>query len=138
MGDLGHAFKDLAAANVFPGDVLLKNFGVTRHDRVVFYDYDELSPLTDHRFRRFPQPRDPLEEMSDELWFPVGDGDVFPAEIRSFLGLPPALREVFDRDHADLFEVDFWRGMQERNRRGEVIDFFPYAEKNRLRAPAPA
>jgi len=135
--DLGCALKDLAAANVFPGDVLLKNFGVTRHDRVVFYDYDELGPLTDCRFRRFPQPRDPLEEMAAEPWFPVGDADVFPAEIRSFLGLGGAPREAFDREHADLFDVDFWRRIQERNRSGEVIDFFPYAEKNRLHgAPA--
>ncbi|HYX22512.1 MAG TPA: bifunctional isocitrate dehydrogenase kinase/phosphatase, partial [Thermoanaerobaculia bacterium] len=56
--DWGRCLKELAAANVFPGDVLLKNFGVTRHDRVLSYDYDELSALTDVVFREMPPPRD--------------------------------------------------------------------------------
>lgn len=131
--DLGHALKDLAAANIFPGDVLLKNFGVTRHGRVVFYDYDELGPLTECNFRRFPRPRGHDEEMAAEPWFAVEENDVFPAEMRSFLGLDGALREVFEREHENLFDVEFWRTMQERNREGEVIDFFPYGEESRLR-----
>ena len=130
--ELGQALKDLAAANIFPGDVLLKNFGVTRHGRVVFYDYDELGPLTECRFRSFPRAHDALEELSAEPWFAVGDADVFPAEIRTFIGLDDGLRAVFERAHGELFKVDFWQQMQERNRRGEVIDFYPYGEESRL------
>jgi isocitrate dehydrogenase kinase/phosphatase len=130
--DLGHALRDLAAANIFPGDVLLKNFGVTRHGRVVFYDYDEVGPLTECNFRRFPTARDPLEELAAEPWFAVGADDVFPEEMRRFIGLDGALRDAFEREHGELFEVDFWRRMQERNRSGEVIDFYPYGEAARL------
>jgi isocitrate dehydrogenase kinase/phosphatase len=133
--DWGYTLKDLAAANIFAGDMLLKNFGVTRHGRVVFYDYDELCPLTDCSFRTFPAARDDLDEMAPEPWFSVGESDVFPAEFGTFLGLDGALREVFLDHHADLLEVEFWRLMQERNRSGEIIDFYPYTERRRLRGP---
>ncbi len=135
--DYGDCLKDLAAANVFPGDLLLKNFGVTRHGRVVFYDYDEFAHLVDCNFRRFPESHDAHDEMSAEPWFSVEEEDVFPEEMRRFLGLEGHLREVFEAHHSDLYEVAFWRRMQERNRRGEVIDFFPYGEERRLE-PSPA
>ena len=131
--DYGNCLRDLAAANVFPGDLLLKNFGVTRHGRVVFYDYDEFAALVDCNFRRFPRSPDPSMEMSAEPWFSVEEHDVFPEELRSFLGLEGRLREVFEEHHGELFDVGFWRGMQERNRSGEIIDFFPYGEERRLR-----
>lgn len=133
--DWGTSLKDLAAADIFPGDVLLKNFGVTRHGRVVFYDYDELSLLTECSFLPVPQPRDEIEELAAEPFYAVGEGDVFPEELRTFLGLSGRLREVFLAAHSDLFEVDFWRRMQERNRSGEVIDFFPYGADRRLAPP---
>ena len=133
VSDWGRCIKDLAAANIFPGDVLLKNFGVTRHGRVVFYDYDEVGRLTDYRFRPFPSSRHDFEEMSAETWFAVGEGDVFPEELGRFLGLEGERREAFLREHADLFEVDFWQRMQERNLAGEVIEFFPYPDERRLR-----
>jgi isocitrate dehydrogenase kinase/phosphatase len=126
--DWGKAVKELAAANIFAGDMLAKNFGVTRHGRVVFYDYDELCPLDDCRFRTFPASRSDDEELSAEPWFAVRDGDVFPEELGRFLGVDQKLRTIFLRHHEDLFSVEFWRTMQERNREGEVIDFFPYAE----------
>ncbi|HEX6901119.1 MAG TPA: bifunctional isocitrate dehydrogenase kinase/phosphatase [Thermoanaerobaculia bacterium] len=131
--DWGRCLKDLAAANIFPGDVLLKNFGVTRHGRVLSYDYDELTRLTDLTFREMPPARDDLEELSAEPWFTVGEGDVFPSELRTFLGLQGELREAFLREHADLFEVGFWHRLQERNRRGEVVSFYPYSASRRLR-----
>lgn len=131
--DWGRCLKDLAAANIFPGDVLLKNFGVTRHGRVLSYDYDELTRLTDLTFREMPPARDDLEELSAEPWFTVAEGDVFPAELRTFLGLQGELREAFLREHSDLFEVDFWHGLQERNRRGEIVSFYPYSSSRRLR-----
>jgi isocitrate dehydrogenase kinase/phosphatase len=135
--DWGRALKDLAAANIFPGDVLLKNFGVTRHGRVISYDYDELRLLTDCRFLRLPQPRTEEQEMAAEPWFSVGEDDIFPAELRTFLGLDDDLRATFLREHSDLFDVELWHRMQERNRRGEVIDFFPYGEARRLRPGSP-
>lgn len=134
--DWGHSIKDLAAANIFAGDMLLKNFGVTRHGRVVFYDYDEICALGDCRFRSFPRARRHEDEMAAEPWFSVADADVFPEELATFLELRGSLRQIFEQHHGDLFDVDFWRAMQARNRRGEVIDFFPYSQEQRLR-PAP-
>ena len=124
--DWGHALKDLAAANIFAGDMLLKNFGVTRHGRVVFYDYDELRPLTECNFREMPEPRDEVEALSAEPHFSVDEADVFPAELRSFLGLRGELRAAFEQHHADLYGVAFWRRMQHRQRSGEVVEFYPY------------
>jgi isocitrate dehydrogenase kinase/phosphatase len=134
--DYGWCLRDLAAANVFPGDLLLKNFGVTRHGRVVFYDYDEFSPLVDLDFRRFPEASHPDQEMASEPWFSVEEHDVFPEEMRRFLGLEGRLREVFEEHHGELFDVDFWHRMQAAHEGGEVIDFFPYGEERRLRPEA--
>jgi len=131
--DWGRCLKELAAANIFPGDVLLKNFGVTRHGRVLSYDYDELCTLTDLNFREIPPPRDDFDEMSAEPWFAVGEDDIFPAELLTFLGLRGQAREAFLREHSDLFGVELWQDLQERHRRGEVISFFPYSPERRLR-----
>jgi isocitrate dehydrogenase kinase/phosphatase len=130
--DFGQSIKDMASTNIFPGDLLPKNFGVTRHGRVVFYDYDELSALTDVSFRELPTPRDEIEELGSEPWFPVGDDDVFPEEHQAFLGLPPDLRHVFFEHHADLFGVTAWRAIQERLEAGELIEVFPYRQDARL------
>ena len=124
--DWGWAIKDLAAANIFPGDLLLKNFGVTRHGRVVFYDYDEVCLLTDCVFRRMPPATNPDDELDDQPWFSVGDADVFPEEFVHFLGLEGGLRELVCTVHADLFDASFWRALQDRLRAGEVIDPPPY------------
>ena len=136
--DWGRCLEDLAAANIFPGDILLKNFGVTRHGRVVFYDYDEFSPLVDCHFRRIPSARTAEDEMAAEPWYSVADRDVFPQELQRFLGFDGPLREVFLREHGNLFDPAYWRSLQERNRSGELIDFFPYADARRLRPSPPA
>ena len=107
--DYGNALKELAASNVFPGDLLLKNFGVTNHGRVIFYDYDELCLLTDCVFRDLPQPRSDDEEMSAEPWFYCGPHDVFPEEWLKFLAIPPGLVEVFLRHHSELLTAAWWR-----------------------------
>jgi isocitrate dehydrogenase kinase/phosphatase len=130
--DYGQAIKDLAAANIFPGDLLLKNFGVTRHGRVIFYDYDELCALTDCRFRALPQPSDDEEALSAEPWFYVDPADIFPEEFDKFLGFPPALRAVFLAAHGDLLTPGFWRRMQAQLQAGEIIDIFPYQHSRRL------
>ncbi len=132
--DYGRAIKNLAAANIFPGDMLLKNFGVTKSGRVVFYDYDEIVPLTQCKFREMPDSDRADEEMSAEPWFGVGEDDVFPEEFTRFLGIRGELREAFDEHHADLFGVRFWTRMQERLEAGEVIEIFPYKRSRRLGA----
>ena len=111
--DYGESIRDLARSNIFPGDMLLKNFGVTRHGRVVFYDYDELAVLTDCRFREVPKARYDEEEMAGEPWFFVGENDVFPEEFLPFLGLGDSAREAFLSQHRDLLTVAFWAGMQD-------------------------
>lgn len=133
--DYGNAVRDLAAANIFPGDMLLKNFGVTRHGRVIFYDYDELCLLTDCHVRRLPQAATHEDEMSAETWFAVREGDIFPEEFRNFVMLPGRLGATFEAQHGQLFAPEFWWGMQERQRAGEVVDFFPYPASRRLRGP---
>ncbi len=130
--DYGQAVKDLAATNIFPGDMLLKNFGVTRHNRVVFYDYDELCLLTDCHFRELPQSDNDDDEMSADPWFYVGPSDIFPEEFIKFFGLRPDLRELFIHAHGDLLGVDFWTRLQDRHRAGEIVDIFPYKQSKRL------
>ncbi len=131
MVDFGQAIKDLAASNIFPGDMLPKNFGVTRHGRVVFYDYDELCPLVGLRFRELPAAADE-PESGPEPGFYVGPQDIFPEEFERFLGLSGALRERFLDAHADLLTPRYWRELQERIGAGEFPDFFPYSARLRL------
>ena len=133
--DYGQAIKDLAASNIFPGDLLTKNFGVTRRRRVVFYDYDELCFLTDCNFREMPQARTYEEEIAAEPWFSVRDNDIFPEEFPAFLAFPEAAREALMEQHGDLFRPDFWRGMQQKFRAGELPEVFPYAAARRLVVP---
>jgi isocitrate dehydrogenase kinase/phosphatase len=130
--DWGNTIKDLAVSNIFPGDILLKNFGVTRHGRVVFYDYDELCPLTSCNIRKLPEPAGYDDELAAEPWFYVDENDVFPQEFRNFLGLPEPLREVFLKHHADLFEVDFWLRAQQAIQAGNLPHIFPYAGSCRI------
>ena len=132
--DYGRAIKNLAAANIFPGDMLLKNFGVTRGGRVVFYDYDEITPLVECNFRRLPESDRPDEEMAADPWFGVGSHDIFPEEFSRFLGLRGELWQALDYHHGDLFEVRFWQRMQDRIRAGEAIEIFPYSRSRRLGA----
>jgi isocitrate dehydrogenase kinase/phosphatase len=131
--DYGRAIKDLAATNIFTGDLLLKNFGVSRHGRVIFYDYDELALLTECTFRELPQPTSFEDELSAEPWFAVGEHDIFPEEFVPFLLPPGRLRDVFLDHHADLLDPRWWRGVQERQRAGELVDSYPYPPERRLR-----
>ncbi|HXV97157.1 MAG TPA: isocitrate dehydrogenase kinase/phosphatase-domain containing protein, partial [Anaerolineae bacterium] len=130
--DCGNCIKDLAATNIFPGDFLLKNFGVTRHHRVVFYDYDELCFVTDCNFRKIPPARNFYDEFEAQPWFFADENDIFPEEFRTFLGLSRHLMEIFAEYHGDLFEPEFWQKMQARHRAHEAIDIFPYKGGKRL------
>ena len=131
--DYGQSIKDLAAANIFPGDLLLKNFGVTRHGRVIFYDYDELLPLTECRFRPFPAARSVEDELAAEPWYSVGEQDVFPEEFAPFMVPAGPLRDTFLDVHAELLDPDWWCAVQDRVRAGELVDTFPYPAERRLR-----
>lgn len=132
--DYGQAIKDLARSNLFPGDLFLKNFGVTRSQRCVFYDYDEVSLITDLNFRRIPQARSEEEEFADRPWYPVERGDVFPEHFPRFIDLSPRHRELFGENHGDLFDPDWWRELQEKLRRDPTGDVRPYPESARLSA----
>ncbi|SAM31146.1 bifunctional isocitrate dehydrogenase kinase/phosphatase [Pseudomonas marginalis] len=129
LEDYGLAIKQLAAANIFPGDMLLKNFGVTRHGRVVFYDYDEICFLTEANFRHIPAPRTPEDEMASEPWYSIGPLDVFPEEFPPFLFADAGQRKLFDELHGELYNADYWKGLQDAIRAGKVIDVFPYKRK---------
>jgi isocitrate dehydrogenase kinase/phosphatase len=134
--DYGQAIRDLAATNVFPGDLLLKNFGVTRHGRVVFYDYDELRLLSECRFRALPPPRYPEDEMSDEPWFHVGPEDVFPEDLGRFIPFAEPVRRAYLAAHGALYQPAFWQDLQARSAAGEVLDIYPYRAERRLRPDA--
>jgi isocitrate dehydrogenase kinase/phosphatase len=132
LREYGQAIKELAGAGIFPGDMLLKNFGVTRHDRVVFYDYDEIQPITDVNFLRIPPARSYEEELSAEPYWRVGEHDVFPEQFDRFLVSDPRAREMFYEHHRDLLDPRFWQAKQEIVRAGELEDVFPYAEEVRF------
>ncbi len=130
--EYGNAIKDLVSANIFPGDMLWKNFGVTRHGKVVFYDYDEIEYITDCNFRRVPEPRTEEDEMSGEVWYHVGPKDVFPETFAPFLLGNAKVREVFMKHHADLLDAAFWQEHKDRILAGHVHDVFPYEAAKRF------
>lgn len=130
--EYGNAIRDLVAANIFPGDMLYKNFGVTRHGRVVFYDYDEIEYLSDCNFRDIPPARNEEDEMAAEPWYPIGRHDVFPEQFAPFLLADPQIRRVFMQHHAELLTRAWWQSHKERILAGEVEDVFPYPQHIRF------
>ena len=124
--DYGQCIRDLAYTNIFAGDLLLKNFGVTRHGRVIFYDYDELCQVTDCNFRDLPQPTNAEDEMRGEAWFYVGESDVFPETFIHFLAFSDSQRAALLRVHGEVLTAAFWRSVQQRLSEGEVLEVLPY------------
>jgi isocitrate dehydrogenase kinase/phosphatase len=135
--DYGQAIRDLAYSNIFAGDLLLKNFGVTRHGRVIFYDYDELCQVTDCHFRDLPRATSDEDELRGETWFYVADNDVFPETFLTFLAFDEIQRDTFLRAHAEVLTADFWRQVQQRLRDGEVLEVLPY-HQHRVRVASSA
>lgn len=127
--DYGQAIRDLALSNVFPGDLLLKNFGLTRHGRVIFYDYDELCLVTDCNFRKIPEARGDIDEMRAGAWFYVGPHDIFPEQFIEFLGFQEDVRRAFIEHHAELLTADYWANLKKRHQSGEVLEVLPYTAK---------
>lgn len=136
LDEYGNAIKQLAAANIFPGDMLLKNFGVTRHGRVVFYDYDEICYLTEVNFRAIPEPRNEDEAMSGDAWYSAAPNDVFPEEFRRFLFGKRNVKALFTEMHGGLFTPGYWRDLQDAIHHGYVVDVFPYRRKKRFTSTA--
>jgi isocitrate dehydrogenase kinase/phosphatase len=140
--EYGNAIRDLVAANIFPGDMLYKNFGVVgenpRHGRVVFYDYDEIEYITDCQFRDIPQARNEEDEMAAEPWYPIGRHDVFPEQFERFLLGNPKIRTIFMQHHADLLTRAWWQSHKERIQAGIVEDVFPYPQQIRFHPSNPA
>lgn len=130
--DYGLAIKELAEANIFPGDMLYKNFGVTRFGRVVFYDYDEIQRMTEMNFRQIPPAPNEEAEMSAEPWYSVGPNDVFPEEFATFLLGQPEIRTFFMRYHADLLTAQWWQRSKQRSLQGHVVDCLPYPDSRRF------
>jgi isocitrate dehydrogenase kinase/phosphatase len=138
LDDWGLAIKQLMAADIFPGDLLFKNFGVTHQGKVVFYDYDEICKMTECNFRTIPPPRTPEDEMSSEPWYSVADGDVFPEEFLIFLSASPLIRKTLLQLHPDLFDAQYWRDRQQDIGRGIHADVFPYSKDIRFISQHPA
>ena len=130
--EYGNAIKDLVAANIFPGDMLYKNFGVTRLGRVVFYDYDEIEYIVDCNFRSIPAPRYEEDEMAAEPWYHVARNDVFPEQFAPFLLGNDKVRAVFMRYHADLLTPAYWQASKQRIIEGHIEDVFPYPQDLRF------
>ena len=131
--DYGHAIRDLACTNIFAGDLLFKNFGVTQHGRVIFYDYDEVVPLTFCKFRDIPAARHHEEEMSAEPWFAVNDEDVFPETFINYLPFSGEQLDAFLAAHGELLRSPFWRQVQGRIQTGEFLEVMPYVRRPSLR-----
>ncbi len=132
IDEFGRAIRDLAGANIFPGDMMLKNFGVTRHLRVVFYDYDEIRYLTECNFRHIPPAPSPADELLSQPWYSVGPDDVFPEQFAEFFFSDPESRRLFYRNHRALIDPDFWIGMKRRILSGDQPDVIPYPEAVRF------
>jgi isocitrate dehydrogenase kinase/phosphatase len=133
MIEYGNAIKELAGANIFPGDMLYKNFGVTRLNRVVFYDYDEIEYMTDCNFRSVPQANNDEDEMSAEPWYRVDKRDMFPEHWGTFLLGDDRIRAAYLKHHADLLTPEFWNTRRERILAGHLEDVFPYPQERRFR-----
>ncbi len=136
--EYGNAIRELATVNIFAGDLLFKNFGVTRFGRIIFYDYDEIEYLTDCNFRRIPQPPPGFDDMSGETWYPVGPKDVFPEEFETFLLTDPQVRDAFLTFHRELLDARWWQGVQEGLRGGEPAEVLSYPSQVRFPAPETA
>ncbi|HBC6052261.1 bifunctional isocitrate dehydrogenase kinase/phosphatase [Proteus mirabilis] len=130
--DYGQALKELIAANIFPGDMLFKNFGVTRHHRVIFYDYDEISYMTDMNFRAIPPARYPEDELASEPWYSVAENDVFPEEFRYFLCCDKQVCHYFEAQHHDLLSPEYWQQQQQRIKQGYIEDVYAYPQSKRF------
>lgn len=132
INDYGLAIDELINSNIFPGDMLTKNFGVTRQNRVVFYDYDEITLMSKPNFRKIPEAKTHEQEMASEPWYYVGDDDVFPEEFRYFMFPSPSMKAIFNQNYSKLLDADYWTSIQERIDQEGVMDYYPYGQEKRM------
>jgi isocitrate dehydrogenase kinase/phosphatase len=130
--DYGFCVKELAAANIFPGDLLLKNFGVTRHGRVIFYDYDEIAKVTECRFRRIPVHTDDNDMRGNTEMITAEPNDIFPEEFKAFMAPDGPIGDIFLAEHNQIFDPKYWRDIQKRIEAGEYLRFFAYDKYKRF------
>ena len=132
INDYGKAIDELINSNIFPGDMLTKNFGVTRQNRVVFYDYDEITLMSTPIFKKFPKAKTYEQEMASEPWYYVGQNDVFPEEFKYFILPDPYMKEVFNKKYKKLLDADYWVSVQEKIKQNGVMDYYPYGLDKRM------
>jgi len=132
INDYGKAIDELINSNIFPGDMLTKNFGVTRQNRVVFYDYDEITLMSTPIFKKIPKAKTYEQEMASEPWYYVGQNDVFPEEFKYFMLPNPYMKEVFNKKYKKLLDADYWVSIQEKIEQNGVIDYYPYGSEKRM------
>jgi len=132
MREYGNALREISAAGIFPGDLLLKNFGVTRHCRVIFYDYDEIVPIAECNFRKVPEPQTVEQEMAAEPWYSVAENDIFPEEFATFLMSDRGWRKLFNQEHGDLLQASTWQKLQADAAMGRAPDVYPYRREIRF------
>ena len=132
INDYGKAIDELINSNIFPGDMLTKNFGVTRQNRVVFYDYDEITLMSTPIFKKIPEAKTYEQEMASEPWYYVGQNDVFPEEFKYFMLPNPYMKEVFNKKYKKLLDADYWVSIQEKIKQNGVMDYYPYGSEKRM------
>ena len=132
VNDYGRAIDELINADIFPGDMLTKNFGVTRQNRVVFYDYDEITTMDQPVFRKIPDARHEEDEMAAEPWYYVGPEDVFPEEFKLFMFNQNDSKKIFSKSYEKLLSVDYWKSVQDNIKNGNIIDYYPYRQRYRM------
>ena len=132
INDYGKAIDELINSNIFPGDMLTKNFGVTRQNRVVFYDYDEITLMSTPVFKKIPKAKTYEQEMASEPWYYVGQNDVFPEEFKYFMLPNPYLKEVFNKKYKKLLDADYWVSVQDKIKESGVMDYYPYGSEKRM------
>ena len=132
INDYGKAIDELIHSNIFPGDMLTKNFGVTRQNRVVFYDYDEITLMSTPIFKKIPKAKTYEQEMASEPWYYVGQNDVFPEEFKYFILPDPYMKEVFNKKYKKLLDADYWVSVQEKIKQNGVMDYYPYGLDKRM------
>ena len=132
INDYGKAIDELINSNIFPGDMLTKNFGVTRQNRVVFYDYDEITLMSTPIFKKIPKAKTYEQEMASEPWYYVGQNDVFPEEFKYFMLPNPYMKELFNKKYKKLLDADYWVSIQEKIKQNGVMDYYPYGSEKRM------
>src|SRR5438105_2487137 len=128
----GFCMRNNAAANVFNKDFDIRNYGVSRYLKIYLYDYDAVETLTDVQVRTNRDRCDGEEDVPS--WFFEPGVTFLPEEIEAGLRVRNrTLRRAFRAAHADLMSVEYWEGLQQALRAGEVPGIHTFPESCHLR-----